>query len=58
LENEMCTLDPREPPKVSPGRLDALVFVLSKLLLGAPDGVEGVHSEGKRLWNPRDGFMT
>jgi hypothetical protein len=58
LENEMCTLDPREPPKVSPGRLDALVFVLSKLLLGAPAGVEGVHSEGKRLWNPRDGFMT
>jgi hypothetical protein len=54
----MCTLDPREPPKVSPGRLDALVFVLSKLLLGAPAGVEGVHSEGKRLWNPRDGFMT
>lgn len=36
LENEMCTLDPREPPKVSPGRLDALVFVLSKLLLTSP----------------------
>jgi hypothetical protein len=53
LENEMCTLDPREPPKVSPGRLDALVFVLSKLLLGAPDGVEGIHSSGGRRWDPR-----
>lgn len=53
LENEMCTLDPREPPKISPGRLDALVFVLSKLLLGAPDGVEGIHSDGQRRWDPR-----
>jgi hypothetical protein len=58
LENQQCTLDQREPPKVSPGRLDAAVILLTKLLLGAPDGVEGVHSEGKRLWNPRDGFMT
>jgi hypothetical protein len=58
LENEMCTLDPREPPKVSPGRLDALVFVLSKLMLGAPTGTEGVHSTGTREYDRESGFMT
>lgn len=58
LEAECCTFDPRDPPKVSPGRMDALVWLLSWLMLGAPTGVEGVHSEGKRMWNPRDGFMT
>jgi hypothetical protein len=58
LENEMCTLDPREPPKVSPGRLDALVFVLSKLMLDAAQGVDGAHSEGERRWSRRGGLMT
>jgi hypothetical protein len=53
LEAELCTFDPRTPPTVSPGRMDALVFVLSKLLLGAPDGVEGMHSSGERRWDAR-----
>lgn len=53
LENEMCSFDPRTPPKVSPGRMDALVFVLSELMLGAPSGTEGMHSAGERRWDPR-----
>lgn len=59
LENEMCTYDPRVTISLSPGRMDALVFVVSKLMLGEEtDGADGVHSEGERRISSRQsGFM-
>lgn len=57
LENEQCTFDPRTST-ISPGRMDALVIVLSKLLLGTGGGVKGVHSAGERRWSRDTGMMT
>lgn len=48
LENEQCTFDPRTST-LSPGRMDALVFVLSKLMLiGAAPGFSGNDEESER----------
>lgn len=59
MENEQCTYDPRVTVSLSPGRMDALVFVVTKLLLGEEtDGADGVHSEGERRISDRQsGFM-
>jgi hypothetical protein len=59
MENEQCTYDPRVSTALSPGRMDALVFLLTKLLLsGESHGTEGMHSEGERRWQRRGGMMT
>lgn len=59
LENEQCTYDPRTSTSLSPGRMDALVFVLSKLMLEGGGGIEGVTSDGERRFSDRGrSFMT
>jgi hypothetical protein len=58
MENEQCTYDPRVSTALSPGRMDALVFLLTKLLLSG-GGVEGITSDGVRVFaDRRRSFMT
>lgn len=52
-----CTFNPIRS-SLSPGRMDALVFVLTKLMLEQGGSMEGVVSEGERTWTRKRGMMV
>lgn len=40
LEDQMTTFDPLEPPETSPDRMDAVVWLISELLIGYRDTIQ------------------
>jgi hypothetical protein len=59
LESECCTFDPRDPPRVSPGRMDALVWLLTWLFgLGPSEGTHDVPTSTRLGRGDRGRMMT